>query len=436
MIACSSHVTVPGGGNMQALWRCGGGTLTRTVSETERTLPPLQRVISDPNWVDDMVAARQPSFKMAASEDHAHSIFRSIAAYDRRAPYANTREVVEKETDDYHLHTILIPAVVIAAAMRDESLVTGYPRARQGTASGLSIHTESAKATTHWVMVDDKRAPVFAAHEEQFRTYSKSEKFPWPNKNEMEKAEAGMRLWIQLWGQMYQYEVNFVKLFSPAGVVYVRRDNLQSKTLSLSKTYRDLDGDVERTVCIILAAREQAQHLSTLALCAVVRCQDWISPWMFSFLLWISWYRQIRGVYILFSQHDVFFRDVSEQFDFSSTISAHSFTKWLGRGASGMVVSSASGSEVVKLFSDEDLARHEVDVLQRARGLAVPDPRGVISDGEQTGVVMSYGGSPIRDFERATTEQKGASTIMTFVKTTSWWTRGGTSHSLTSTARS
>ncbi|KAJ7076795.1 hypothetical protein C8R44DRAFT_328218 [Mycena epipterygia] len=126
----------------------------------------------------------------------------------------------------------------------------------------------------------------------------------------------------QLWGQMHQYEVNFVKLFSPAGVVYVRRDHLLSKTLVLSKTYRSLDGDVARTVCIVLEAREKAEHISTLTLRAVVRCEDWISQWLLSFiwllqLLWISWYRQIRGVYILIGQRDAFFRDVSEQFDLS-----------------------------------------------------------------------------------------------------------------------
>jgi hypothetical protein len=60
---------------------------------------------------------------------------------------------------------------------------------------------------------------------------------------------------------------------------------------------------------------------------------------------------------------------------------------------SGIAVSSASGLEVVKLFSDEDLARHEVNVLRRARGLAVPDLHGVVSDRKKTGVVMSYGGS-------------------------------------------
>jgi hypothetical protein len=62
--------------------------------------------------------------------------------------------------------------------------------------------------------------------------------------------------------------------------------------------------------------------------------------------------------------------------------------------------------EVVKLFSDEDLAQHEVSVLRHAGGLAVPDLHGIISDRKKTGVVMSYGGSPIQDVEQATTEQK------------------------------
>ncbi|KAJ7353058.1 hypothetical protein DFH08DRAFT_804638 [Mycena albidolilacea] len=106
------------------------------------------------------------------------------------------------------------------------------------------------------------------------------------------------------------------------------------------------------------------------------------------------------------SQHYGFFWDISEEFGFSSTISACSFTKQLGWGASGMVVSSTSGLEVVKLFSDGDLARHEANVLRLAHGLAVPDLHGIVSDGKTTGVVMSYGGSPIKDVEQATMEQK------------------------------
>jgi hypothetical protein len=57
-----------------------------------------------------------------------------------------------------------------------------------------------------------------------------------------------------------------------------------SKTLFLSKPYYNLDGDVEQTVGIILAAREQEQHPLTIAHHAMVWSQDWISTWILSFV--------------------------------------------------------------------------------------------------------------------------------------------------------
>ncbi|KAJ7327929.1 hypothetical protein DFH08DRAFT_816095 [Mycena albidolilacea] len=382
--------------------RCGNPrTATKTVSEKEKKLTPLEYIISEPDWVDKMVTARQPSFDMTVeSTAHVRGIWRVMAAHSRHAPYRNTEEMREGETDDFHLHAILRPAAAIATAIRKETLITYFIQHEQGTTSDLGVGRTKDK---QYIMAEDKRSPVFTKHQEKFCGYAApgpGKKFPWPPETEMDKAEPA------LWGQFSQYRVNYVKLFSPAGVLYVRRKNVTSNTLVLSRKYDDLDGDVERTVCIILAACEQEEQLSTMALHAMVRCQDWISTWILSFLLWILWYRQTRGVYILFGQYDVFFRDVSEQFDVSSTISTHSFTKQLGRGASGVVVSSANGSEIVKLFSNEDLAQHEVNVLQRARGLAVPDLRGVVSDRKKTGVIMSYRGSPIRDVGQATTEQK------------------------------
>ncbi|KAJ7693289.1 hypothetical protein B0H14DRAFT_2651428 [Mycena olivaceomarginata] len=365
------------------LLRCGNPhTATKTVSAKEKKLTPLEYIISEPDWVDKMVTARQPSFDMTVElPAHVRGIWRAMAAHSRHAPYRNTEEMREGETDDFHLHAILQPAAAIATAIRKETLITYFIQHEQGTTSDLGVGRTKDK---QYIMAGGQAVP----------TPGPGKKFPWLPETEMDKAEPA------LWGQFSQYRVNYVKLFSPAGVLYVRRKNVTSNTLVLSRKYDDLDGDVERTVCIILAACEQEEQLSTMALHAMVRCQDWISTWILSFLLWILWYRQTRGVYILFGQ------DVSEEFDVSSTISTHSFTKQLGWGASGVVVSSANGSEIVKLFSNEDLAQHEVNVLQRARGLAVPDLRGVVSDRKKTGVIMSYRGSPIRDVGQATTEQK------------------------------
>lgn len=78
----------------------------------------------------------------------------------------------------------------------------------------------------------------------------------------------------------------------------------------------------------------------------------------------------------------------------------------VGHGASGTVWRSANGLDVVKIFEDSELAFHEATVLETARELRVPTFRGVVSDGEETGVVMSYTGAPIRSIEQVPDEQK------------------------------
>ncbi|KAJ7774681.1 hypothetical protein B0H14DRAFT_2631894 [Mycena olivaceomarginata] len=256
--------------------RCGNPhTATKTVSAKEKKLTPLEYIISEPDWVDKMVTTRQPSFDMTVElPAHVRGIWRAMAAHSRHAPYRNTEEMREGETDDFHLHAILQPAAAIATAIRKETLITYFIQHEQGTTSDLGVGRTKDK---QYIMAEDKRSPVFTKHQEKFCGYAApgpGKKFPWPPETEMDKAEPA------LWGQFSQYRVNYVKLFSPAGVLY---------------------------------------------------------------LLWILWYRQTRGVYILFGQYDVFFQDVSEQFDVSR---------------------------------------------------------------KKTGVIMSYRGSPIRDVGQATTEQK------------------------------
>ncbi|KAJ7439389.1 hypothetical protein B0H11DRAFT_1934538 [Mycena galericulata] len=83
--------------------------------------------------------------------------------------------------------------------------------------------------------------------------------------------------------------------------------------------------------------------------------------------------------------------------------------------ASGTVWRSAIGSDVVNLiFEDGDLPFHGAAVLETAREFQVPRFRGVVSDGEETGVVMSYTGTPIQSIECAPDGQKQqlAQTIM------------------------
>lgn len=57
---------------------------------------------------------------------------------------------------------------------------------------------------------------------------------------------------------MQEYGVNYAKLFSISGVIYVRRSEKNPNELIFSKTYTSLDGEVTRSLCMILEARERA----------------------------------------------------------------------------------------------------------------------------------------------------------------------------------
>jgi tRNA A-37 threonylcarbamoyl transferase component Bud32 len=52
---------------------------------------------------------------------------------------------------------------------------------------------------------------------------------------------------------MHKHKVFYAKLFSPVGVIYIRRD-AGARFLQFSKVYRELDGEVHRTACLIIEA--------------------------------------------------------------------------------------------------------------------------------------------------------------------------------------
>jgi hypothetical protein len=69
----------------------------------------------------------------------------------------------------------------------------------------------------------------------------------------------------QIWGQMHEYQVHYGKLFSIVGVIYVRWSETNPNELIFSKIYSSLDGEVTRSVCMILEARQRARAAFTRA---------------------------------------------------------------------------------------------------------------------------------------------------------------------------
>nr|GAT47615.1 predicted protein [Mycena chlorophos] len=147
-----------------------GGSLTKKISESEKNLPHLTCVKSIPDWVEHTIAAHSGLLANTCSPGDVTGISRAIAARDRRAPYAAAKEVVERTTDEYHRIVILEPAALIATGILEESIISGYSNARSGAIGDLLVYVGSEDDII-CLVAEDKRAPVFKAHEKQFRDY-------------------------------------------------------------------------------------------------------------------------------------------------------------------------------------------------------------------------------------------------------------------------
>ncbi|KAJ7353057.1 hypothetical protein DFH08DRAFT_804637 [Mycena albidolilacea] len=166
------------------------GTQTKTISAAEKALTPLEYVISEPNWVDEMVTACQTLFQttVVSSLHHVNEISWALLAHSQRAPYRGTVESIERETDDFHMHSMLRPAVKIAAAIRgSEELTEAYLKNENGTVGDIGVRLDNKYS----IIGENKRAPEFTAHEEKFRGFATGldKKFPWPQEDKMDKAE-------------------------------------------------------------------------------------------------------------------------------------------------------------------------------------------------------------------------------------------------------
>lgn len=146
-----------------------------------------------------MVTARQTLFQttVVSSSELVDEISRALMAHSRHAPYRRTVESIERETDDFHIHAVLRPAVKIAAAIRkSEELTEVYLKNENGTVGDIGVRLDDK----YPIIGENKRAPVFTAHEANFRGFAigRGKKFPWPKEDDMDKAEPAIRLWIQV----------------------------------------------------------------------------------------------------------------------------------------------------------------------------------------------------------------------------------------------
>ncbi|KAJ6464235.1 hypothetical protein DFH09DRAFT_1382240, partial [Mycena vulgaris] len=372
-----------------------GASFTKIVSKKEKALPALRKVTLDAGWIDAIVAQREPSFTTVVPHAYKHKISNLMDA-DHREPAP--AELAESATDEFHINKILRPAVKVAAAMLDEKLLTvGFPRMENHTKGDISVYTPLTKEDEHrlyWASIEDKRLEVFRAHRAEFCSYGDHDHFPWPeNANDFENATPGKRMWIQIWGQMHEYKVHYGKIFSIG------------------------DGEVTRSLCMILEARKRAQvafarartipgRLDLFSRLVRAFVLGWITKWKLLASLFWGYWKGSCGIYVLCNSRAIFFRDISGKANITRLFLPTLFTEFLGEGASGVVWRSLAGSHVVKVFNNRDLALHEANILEHARNLPVPTLQGVVEGERETGLVMSYEGTPIGDLNRATPEQK------------------------------
>ncbi|KAJ6529861.1 hypothetical protein DFH09DRAFT_1184751, partial [Mycena vulgaris] len=351
----------------------GHGTATKSVSKKENRLRPLRKTTSDPEWLESNIARRQPS------DDASQHGFGAIM------PVLSRPSLLPDLTSDRRKPSQ-------AETSENQTLSAGFAASQNFTKGDLMVFTPLSSVDdkrTPWVTVEDKRLEVFTTHCEEFRSYASQARFPWPETALLMKD------------QMEEYKVDFGNIFSPTGVTYVRRQP-DSDELCFSQIYTTLNQEVARTTYLILEAREQAERPRPQAKTVAGTVVGWLRrnlwaiviPWLINWklrasLLW-NYLRGLNGIYILY-HHPTFFGVVRDSVCTASRISPSLFTMVVGHGASGTVWRSANGTDVVKILEDSELAFHI---------------RGVVSDGEETGVVMSYTGTPIESIERAPDNQK------------------------------
>lgn len=88
---------------------------------------------------------------------------------------------------------------------------------------------------------------------------------------------------------MHKFNVFYGKIFSPCGVIYVRR-GVSADELEFSRIYHNLDDDVQRTACLIIQADNHVHEQFAMSVPASIRSISEIWPFR-AIYAWL--YRQV-----------------------------------------------------------------------------------------------------------------------------------------------
>ncbi|KAJ7221238.1 hypothetical protein GGX14DRAFT_669143 [Mycena pura] len=377
----------------------GGSGATKEMSQTERKMTPLKRLVWNGDWVEECVAAHGDKFDRIVSKN-ARKTIASFLGRDRYTP--RPPEGNERDTDAFHLAEILQPAAAIASAVNGREFECTSGIYNDGVVTDLMVWRRTGEVRKGRVTIEDKKMAAFEQHGAEFLALIGQKEFPWPRRAQSPPPQ--VRMWVQV---VLFPKVNTGRLAMDAnadlgrfcGQVFFRnwRPLFSTETSPKPPAHVILEAET-----LAEEARLASLGAATLYVETWRRLCSWATiAWLYCVLLWKAFCGR-RGVYVFGGGRPVFFNVRDDMSLFFPSL----FTSRLGCGASGVVWRSAGGSQVVKLFRDPETALHEAEMLQRAQGLAAPTLQGVVEDDCETGVVMSYRGSAIRDFRETTHNQK------------------------------
>ncbi|KAJ7144668.1 hypothetical protein C8R44DRAFT_974059 [Mycena epipterygia] len=373
----------------------GDSTKTKQMSKSEWKFTPPERVILDADWMDNVIETTDFRATLVSLSQR-----RKLAKFlhqHRRSPPET--EKVERSTDNFHHIYILEPACAIAELVTGQPMAPTYSASSEGVQSDLHVQAKGDSGKK-FITVENKRGIVWAEHEEAFLDLLNKQILP--DIVPAVKPPPAVRICIQINAQMITHSVLYAKLFSPIGVVYVRRDTVK-RHMFFSRVYHDLDDDIRRTACLLLQASKQEYNVLpppfvSIASFSPSACfiPSWIRQQALKLFLTVSYLCGIRTVAIGPDGRWSFFHGVDH---YTSLMLPRVFTRFIGAGASGNVWQSSDGTHVIKIFDDGNVARHEAEILQRCLQdpkLAVPTFRGLYTDGhENFAIITPYVGTAL-----------------------------------------
>ncbi|KAJ7440493.1 hypothetical protein B0H11DRAFT_2099297 [Mycena galericulata] len=374
---------------------------TKALSEKERNTSPLAQVVCEPEWLEKGIHSLASRFAKPYPKDHRTELAPHLVV-NRYKPEPPERD--ERWTDRFHLSRILEPAAVIAASMLGKEVQAGFAPSQNDTVGDLIVTV----AEGHCITAESKRGLVFTTHLPAFLAVARLAKFPWPARTK-DPTEA-IRMWIQIWAQMLEYNALYAKVFSPLGAIYIYR-NPSKAILYHSRVYDNMDDEVLRsTALIILAQSPPAAPLVTRVISAVVgrpivqSIFSWFMEAVIHVALIVGAVCGSRGIGVRTAEGFTLFYPVGKDAIFPVVFSTR-----LGSGASGIVFRSADGQHVLKVFTDEEKACNEATVLRLCLDhpeIRAPEFQGLYSNSHNFGIVMSYAGTAMKDIFSAPDDQK------------------------------